>query len=465
MIFLLMAVLFLVVAPATVMYCLGWRLDLKAKKIIQPGMVYLKAAPKTAEVYIDGIFQRKTDFFFGSLLMENLLPKNYHIEIKKEGFHVWEKTLPVEKRKVTEAKSIILIPENPSVSLISKNVGRIYPSPNGRFLVIEEILPAEESQTARWSLKLINADNNSKSHLVSEESFVPSALKSKKNPPALELSDFTISEDSNFALVALSSAEKNYYYLLNLKQKDIEEIVFPEKNQPKEIVLGAERKIWTVFEEKTGPVLKMFDLEKKVYSDPLISGFAGFKFKDGYVYWLDLQGNLFKSGLETGSKEKINIMPIALKKDSVYKIEFLGHYTFLREDASLYMLENMAFAPLTDSCSDFKLSPDGKKLLYSDGQQAWVIFLEKKHEQPVKEAGEKIMVADTKNLGNVFWYTDNYLVYSEENSIKVTETDDRDKFNVSELFGAEKPEIYWIRNKLYFLSKDILSVSENLISS
>ena len=68
----------------------------------------------------------KTDIFFGSTLIDNLLPGEYKIEIRREGYHNWEKTLTIEKRKVTEAKNIILIPENPIFNLLAENVKELF---------------------------------------------------------------------------------------------------------------------------------------------------------------------------------------------------------------------------------------------------------------------------------------------------------------------------------------------------
>ena len=110
--FILILILFLITATLTVFYSLGWRFDWKTRKITQPGIFYFKVWPRSVQVYLDNELKEKTDFFFGSTLVENLLSKEYKVEIKKEGFHTWEKTLEIRKIEVTEAKNIILIPKH-----------------------------------------------------------------------------------------------------------------------------------------------------------------------------------------------------------------------------------------------------------------------------------------------------------------------------------------------------------------
>jgi len=73
--FLICLFLFLLIAPSAIFYSQGYRFDFDSKKITQTGGLFLKVFPKSAEIYLDGKLKKKTDFFFGSILIENLLPK------------------------------------------------------------------------------------------------------------------------------------------------------------------------------------------------------------------------------------------------------------------------------------------------------------------------------------------------------------------------------------------------------
>ena len=77
--FLICLFLFLLIAPVTIFYSQGYRFDIDSKKITQTGGLFLKIEPKQVEIYINGKLKKKTDFFFGSALIENLLPRKYKI--------------------------------------------------------------------------------------------------------------------------------------------------------------------------------------------------------------------------------------------------------------------------------------------------------------------------------------------------------------------------------------------------
>ena len=91
--FLICAFLFVISAVAVIFYSQGFRLDLKNRRIAQTGAFYFKVLPKNAQIFLDGKLKKRTDFLFSSALIENLLARKYRVEIKKEGYFTWEKTL------------------------------------------------------------------------------------------------------------------------------------------------------------------------------------------------------------------------------------------------------------------------------------------------------------------------------------------------------------------------------------
>jgi hypothetical protein len=108
--------LFVLTAPSVIFYSQGYRLDFAAKKIVQTGGLYFKVAPRSAQVYVNGKLKDTTSIFTSSSLVENLMPKTYAVEISKDGYYSWQKTLEVKERRVTEAKNITLIPKIPELT-------------------------------------------------------------------------------------------------------------------------------------------------------------------------------------------------------------------------------------------------------------------------------------------------------------------------------------------------------------
>ena len=118
----LLILLFFIVTPPTILYSQGYRFDITNKKISCTGGLFAKALPKSANIYLDEILVDKTDFLFGAVLVENLLPKQYKISLKKDGYYSWDKTLEVKERQVCDAKNITLVPKNPEFSINAKDI-------------------------------------------------------------------------------------------------------------------------------------------------------------------------------------------------------------------------------------------------------------------------------------------------------------------------------------------------------
>lgn len=118
--FFLLVVLFLTTAPLVIFYFQGYRFDFEKKEVVKTGGLYFKVLPHNAQIYLDGDFKKKTSGLTGSVLIKDLLPREYQIEIRKTGYHSWQKNLAVKESQVTEAKHIILFPRNPNFALADK---------------------------------------------------------------------------------------------------------------------------------------------------------------------------------------------------------------------------------------------------------------------------------------------------------------------------------------------------------
>lgn len=138
---------FVFLTPAVVLYSQGYRFDFEKRKITQTGAIFLKIEPKPAAIYINDKLVEKTDFFFGSALLENLLPGEYKIKIKKDGYYLWEKNLEVKEKQVTEAKSIILAPNKIDYTTSTKNIESFWPSP----ATSSDIISPDKKKSATFS--------------------------------------------------------------------------------------------------------------------------------------------------------------------------------------------------------------------------------------------------------------------------------------------------------------------------
>ncbi|MDP2946745.1 MAG: hypothetical protein Q8N88_01390 [Nanoarchaeota archaeon] len=448
-------------------YCLGWRIDWTGRKIIEPGMLYLKASQKNADVYLEGIFQKKTDMFFGSILMENLMPKPYQVEIRKQGYHAWKKILGVNKRQVTEAKNVVLIPENPTLTEISKNIENMLLTPDNKKIITKEAVDFEDPKTKKtvkkWALKSIDVKTNLKNHLFSQDDLDPKA----------DLAGIEFSQNSENAIIKTKIGETFRYFIFDFEtQKGIplkfekypEKILFNPFDGKGLLLLTLPEKI--IKDKKTFLDIREMNIETGKISEPLINNIVSADISNNNVYILDSAGFVFKTAPSLANMEKINIIPVKIKDDADYKLTVLREAVLLEENEALNILDEkiMSFKKISDSVQGFKLSPDSKQLLYYGNNNISILFLENKIDQPHKEAGENVLLNNfPENIKNAFWFTNFYVVLNNKNKVKIMETDDRSELNMVDIFEKENPEIIWADNNLYILSGQTLSVSTNLL--
>ena len=315
--FIICVILFAVIAPLVVFYSQGYRFDFEIKKIVQTGAFYFKVLPRGVEIYLNGKLIKKTSVLTSSALIENLLPKSYEIQIKKEGYRFWQKNLEIKEKQVTEAKNIILFPENPKLEILIKNVGDFWFSPDGKKIVIYESAAASPP-SSNWNLKLYELEKNIKSQLIQEKDIYLRGAN---------LLNLEFSDDSKeiYLNIGMKEQEKNFVLELNK---------FPP--------ILTERKISSISEN----VVASQSLNNKIY----------YLDNSGYVFKTDSSPDFFQKG--TGLK--INAKPFSVQPETEYKLRVFQDYIFLQEKKSLYLFNqgSKSFERFFDGISDLKISPD-----------------------------------------------------------------------------------------------------------
>jgi len=144
-IYISLIIIFLAAAPLTILYSQGYSFDWQKKTFVKTGSFYLKSYPLSANIFIDG---KKSGT--APLYAKRLLPKTYSVEINKNGFYPWQKNLKIESQIVTEARNILLIPENPQVKTIDENLSPDF-SLAGYFLKNPDKMRVQQAKTTAES--------------------------------------------------------------------------------------------------------------------------------------------------------------------------------------------------------------------------------------------------------------------------------------------------------------------------
>jgi hypothetical protein len=405
--------LFFLITPAAILYPQGYRIDLNPPtggiKLTQTGGLFLKITPRQADIYIDEKLNKKTDFFFGSALIENLLPKKYEVEIKKEEYHSWKKALEIKEKEVTEAKNITLFPKNINLETLLGQVEEFWLFPEQRKIIVKKV---SEEKTG-WILELYEPEKNSEIRLFSDEES--------------RLIDLNLSDDSKKIHLEIETDEIKYFEL--------------ETEKP------------------DSPLIEITPLPFPI-EDAIVC-------KDDYC--LDNSGNFFKNG------QKLTLDPFPIKEEVEYRLEVFQDFIFLLEENDLYKFnpDLRIFEIFFENINNLKLSPDKRKLAYFSNHEIWLIFLDNIGEPFNKNRGEKLLlIRFSEKINNVFWVNDDYLILINENKIKISEIDNRDRLNIIDIFDIKNlpqnksfSKISWSQfdKKIYLLSGENLYRSNSLL--
>lgn len=412
-------ILFLITAPTVILYSSGYRIDWNpaqnGKRIVQTGGLFFKIEPKQASIYLNEKLSKKTDFFFGSALIENLIPKEYDIKISKDGYYSWEKKLTVKEKEVTEGKRIVLIPENLNFNDISKGVEDFWPSPDDKKMVLKE---SATGTSSRWSLKLYDMERDVKSQLISESE--------------------VYSKGADFLSLEWSEDSKEIHLNVAIKEQEKSFVIKPDKS----------------------PAV----LTPKTITQPPEDTVASKKINNE-TYYLDSSGNLFRNN------EKLNRDPFPVKQETehiLYVFQNDPTFIFLEENGVLYSFNNdsKSFEKFFDGIKGLSISPDQRKLAYFSDSEILILFLKDIADQPSKKAGEKMsLIRLSEKIRDCLWLNSDYVIFAVGDKIRISEIDKRDRINIVDLKEYKEPEIFFNRtNKnLYILSEETLYQSENLI--
>jgi len=454
--FLICLFLFFLITPLVVLYSQGYRIDWDSKKIIRTGGFYFNVWPAGVQIFIDGKFQKNNSFLSNSVYIDNLKPKEYKIEIKKDGFFPWQKNIEIKESLVMNFNDIFLIPENPKYTTLAQNAENFFFSPDGRIVILKE--KTEKS----WNLKIIELDINLKRNLFS-------GFES----PKIELSDLKFSHDSEKILFITKEKEKQRSWILELESP------FQEKKPANLISLDflGEKASDTSFNSNDSQKIffvkenNLFEANlsnKEMGSKPVLINLITYEISEGNLFWLSKNGFIFKTAFNGEMEEKLNFEPLSIKEKGEYQIYIKNPLIFLKEDNTLYVFnsDSQILEKLSDFTKELKFSPDRRKMAYFNDYEILVLFLEKNEGQPKRESMEKLFLTRfSEKMDYVLWYNSNYLIFNIGSKIKISEIDDRDKINIYDFAEFNSPKIFFNQfdKKLYFLSEGNFFSSEKLL--
>lgn len=440
--------IFLIVAPFLILYSQGYRIDFENRKLTQTGALFFKIEPGRSEILISKNRLKKTSFLFQSALVENLVPDKYSVEITKEGYYSWEKELEVKAKTVTESKGIILIPIDPEITIASKNTQQIWELSNKNYILLDN----EDEDS--WALKIYDIEKRLKTYLLEEADF------NSKKADFLEL--ITLNDDKK-VIVKIAVNEEIKYYLLDLSNPS-EPLLLTYFIPDNTIITLDPSDSKNIIYIKNN-IFYRYDTEKQQYSpildkdDQLISKIISYKIIHNDIYLLNEEGFLIKTNSSFNNFEEINQVELEIKKETPYSIEIFNDFIFITENKTAYLLnkETKEFEFFFDNIKYLKPSPDYTKVVYGSNHEMWFMYLQEVYENSKKNSGDKeFLIKTSQNIKEITWLNSSYIAYAEDNTIKITETDTRDKINIVDIAEMENTDLLWNGQK-----KELLIISNS----
>lgn len=480
--FLVLAVLFLIVAPVVILRARGYQFDFTNGVFVYSGTVTIKSNPQNFNVFVNGeeTESKKLNRVNNSFNIGGLRPKSYEIRVEAPDFQSWSKKADVHSGIATEFWNVLLVrnnydrtdynatgaekfftsPDNKLIAYSKKSEDALSIdifnikdlSNKGSFSVPEyRLLSDDAKENIEWS-----PSDNARISIPAEkiEKIIPekkTILPLKKPLPQPEKKrayfiydiekNTTVNLNETFSLNDISNVrwdpqEKNFLFFLS--GKSLYRASFTDRNS-------------------------LFLISKDV---------SAFDLTGSFIYFCDSTNNLvFRNSLDgKDEKEQITLsFPEengAVSRMTVYDE---ARITFLTNDKKLVVFNQGEQADylkkLGENVEGSQFSDDGKKLLFWTGNEISVYFLRAWNVQPERAEDKSFSIARySENTSNVQWFNDyEHVIFNIGHSIKISELDYRDHINCLNLPEASLDNPFVIYNsslgKLFFTDKKDNSTS------
>ncbi len=437
----------------------GWQLDINNCRIpkfwncqitlARTGGIFIATKPKGVVIKIDDqIFKDKSGLIQSGTLINNLLPKDYKVEIEKDGYLPWEKNIRVGSGLVAELLKIVLIPEE-----INKKTVDITKSIDDFWINQQQKIIFKNKEGFYYF---------SNPSLTNESDNLNIKLRGDKFIQWSEDGGKVILEDSKnqiyylYGLNNLSEVLNVSAVLNNLQKTNVSAVAFYSIESNRLII-----------EDKNG--LSLLDLNH-FKSESLINAIA-WTMKGPNIYYVKEAQD---QGLKTKNYQLANFNLISKTSDVLVDLPANsatisdisasdGKIAFLTKDGGLYLFnrETKSFKQIAHSAEKFAFSYDNKKIAFLDKSgKLNIYFLDDYRVNVNKKAGEIISVpfyekGTVSSVKNIFWYKDshhllvNYLSNDGKERIDFVEIDDRLPINKYTLV-ENASNFYYEPNSNYF---------------
>lgn len=428
-IFFLFLILFIGAAPLALLYSQGYRFDFEDQEIIKTGGLSVKVKPQVrARVFLNGNRNKRVNGWTYSAFLSSLAPDTYRVELKKEGFHTWQKDLTVPQGKVTEAKNILLLSTQPSLTPELERVSDFFIAPNGNKVIYKT--PQNTVKTYNFSQQQI-----------------------KTISPELSIEEVDWDSKSERALLHTSTGS----YLLQSEKITPVQLPF----QTKRTHFIPERSQLLVLKQSPRELIKINYGQQATTSTKVLSNFLAYDVTPQGITWFSPSGQVHRSDFSGKIQSTLNSKAFPAKGKNHQLIQRGGH-TLLLENGTLYALnEEGRFEQLASNVEQVKLSPHFQKAALTSGYGIRVLYLNRQYIQPTRKKYEVDFITRfSQPISSLQWLDSQHLTFNLKGSdkIKVTGIDNRGQINMTDYLIADFERWTWsyTQQSFYLLKNNTL---------
>ncbi len=400
------AIFFTLAAPLIIIYVRGLRFDVANKNFIHTGVLAVNAEPNGAQVFLDDVLARESS---GNIRF--LLPKEYLVSLRQQGYWNWEKRLPINADQVTwlnaGLEKIFLFKKHPSTITLAEKVQRF--SMLGKNLV----------------------------YLTASDLFIKQMPSSG---PATKLSlpkdlvnknlGLTLIKNGQFALLEASIADnsvlvKNKIFMVNLSKQKFTDVTSLLTQEAK--VQIAENGLLYSLENNS-----LFSLNPENKTKTLLTGnVKAFALADNGLYYINSKAESFSLNLlnlnNTENQEVVKNLPEL--SDSQILVS-RGKQIFIISKGSLFWVNN-PLQQLANGLNQWQFESGEPGLIYSNfGELDYFDF---------DRQSTKLITRSTSSMSNLRLNQKvGYAFFITQKNISALELDTRDRQNEYNLYQGEK---------------------------
>lgn len=446
--------LFFLITPYIIFYSLGYRIDFEKRKIVATGGLYIKALPLGTNIIVDSKIHNKTGIFSNAVFVQNLIPKTHHILITKDGYYDYQKNLKVKENEVTKLESIILFKKNIPFILLENSTDYFSVSPDNSKVLLAKI------NSGSIDFELIGVENQQKQSfsLLAQAGLLFTDAK---------ISNVIWSNNATKALLHI----KDSYFLLNFVSLTITSTPLPLLNKAKEALFDPQDDSQIFY-------IKNSNLYSSTQSAAILKNVASYQIANQNILWFSYDGFLYNSDMNGKLLSKINTRIFPVKKTSSYEVKITPGLIFLKQDASLFVINksSKSFEKLYDSFKNLKASPNINTILYCNAHEVLLSPSSSDSTGSIAQADKIVLHNFSEQINDCYWLNNDYIAIEFEHGIIISEINNDNPVNIVHLpqtifltsgkdIDVKNPKIYFDQQnkKLYILTQNNLLLSEKII--